>query len=208
MNDRTLVKVDCGKELLDIRTISAARKSPQRFAVLRDELRSLEERKYLITTDMGSFAVLRLSDGPDKTQMLEIKFTWVREACDSMVSGWTEEVRLPYARFHQFMEAGEEMDGVKWCQLSIPETVTRRLEFRSSRVLHEVAQRPVLRHKLGKLLSQHFQWKRCEKIVIYDESLPFSFFFEEYTARGLGICGVIILHGTENLQTAQYSVHT
>ena len=38
--------------------------------------------------------------------------------------------------------------------------------------------------------------------------LPYSFFFEEYTPYGRGICGGIILHGAEDLAKAQYSVHT
>ena len=40
MNDRTMVKVRCDKELLYIRTISWEKKSPHRFAILRSELRS------------------------------------------------------------------------------------------------------------------------------------------------------------------------
>lgn len=47
-----------------------------------------------------------------------------------------------------------------------------------------------------------------EKIVIYDDGQPYSFFFEEYTPYGRGICGGIILHGAEDLAKAQYSVHT
>lgn len=45
-------------------------------------------------------------------------------------------------------------------------------------------------------------------ILIYDDGAPYSFFFEEVTPRGTGICGGIILHGADNLQKAQYSVHT
>ena len=57
-------------------------------------------------------------------------------------------------------------------------------------------------------LGRHFQWRGTEKIVIYDDGLPYSFFFEEYTPYGRGICGGIILHGAEDLAKAQYSVHT
>lgn len=60
----------------------------------------------------------------------------------------------------------------------------------------------------GKILEQHFQWRGTEKIVLYDDSQPYSFFFEEYTPYGRGICGAVILHGADNLQKAQYSVHT
>ena len=60
----------------------------------------------------------------------------------------------------------------------------------------------------GKTLEHHFQWRDAEKILIYDDGAPYSFFFEEVTPRGTGICGGIILHGADNLQKAQYSVHT
>ena len=44
MNDRTMVKVRCDKELLSIRTVSWGRKSPFWFAILRSELQQLEQR--------------------------------------------------------------------------------------------------------------------------------------------------------------------
>ena len=100
------------------------------------------------------------------------------------------------------------MDGAEWRHLSVPEMLMPRYEFHSRKNLHEVARRPVLRRKLGRVLGRHFQWRGTEKIVIYDDGLPYSFFFEEYTPYGRGICGGIILHGAEDLAKAQYSVHT
>ena len=44
MNDRTLVKLRCNKEILDIRTVSWTRKSPRSFSILRSELQQLEQR--------------------------------------------------------------------------------------------------------------------------------------------------------------------
>ena len=100
------------------------------------------------------------------------------------------------------------MDGAEWRYLSVPEMLMPRYEFHSRKNLHEVARRPVLRRKLGRVLEQHFQGRGTEKIVIYDDSQPYSLFFEEYTPYGRGICGGIILHGAEDLAKAQYSVHT
>ena len=42
MNDRTMIKVRCSKNLLDIWTISRNQKSPRSFAILRSELQQLE----------------------------------------------------------------------------------------------------------------------------------------------------------------------
>ncbi len=100
------------------------------------------------------------------------------------------------------------MDGAEWRHLSVPEMLMPRYEFHSRKNLHEVARRPVLRRKLGRVLGRHFQWRGTEKIVIYDDGQPYSFFFEEYTPYGRGICGGIILNSAEDLAKAQYSVHT
>ena len=169
---------------------------------------SFADTTALLTSDCGSFASLRLTKEPDSKQMLEISFTWLQESGNGKVYGWKEDVRLPYAPFHAFAEARENMDGTEWRQFSIPELVTRCYEFRSRKNLHEVALRPVLRRKLGKVLDRHLQWKGTEKIIVYDDGQPFSFFFQEYTLDGSGICGGIILHSAGDLQKAQYSIHT
>lgn len=55
MNDRTLVKLRCNKEILDIWTVSWTRKSPRSFSILRSELQQLEQRpqSQLISSDCG-----------------------------------------------------------------------------------------------------------------------------------------------------------
>ena len=193
MNNRTMIKARCSKNLLDIWTVSRNQKSPRSFAILRSELQQLEQKpeSRLIAHDCGSYAALRLTKGPDGMRVLEIRFTWLLEDGADQVHGWKEDVRLAYEPFHAFAEAGEDMDGAEWRQLSIPEKVIRCYEFHSR-----------------KFLDQHFYWRGIEKIVIHDDGQPFSFFFQEYTLDGPGICGGIILHGAEDLPKAQYSVHT
>lgn len=210
MNDRTMIKVRCSKNLLDIWTISRNQKSPRSFAILRSELQQLEQRpeNKLIAYDCGSYATLRLVKGPEGMRVLEIHFTWLLEDGTDQVHGWKEDVRLAYRPFHAFAEIGEDMDGAEWRQLSIPEKVTRHYEFHSRENLHEVVRQPILRRKLGKFLDQHFYWSGIEKIVIHDDGQPFSFFFQEYTSSGPGICGGIILHSAGGLQKSQYSIHT
>ena len=44
MNERTMIKVRCSKNLLDVWTISRTRKSPRSFAILRSELQQLEQK--------------------------------------------------------------------------------------------------------------------------------------------------------------------
>ena len=161
MNDRTMIKVRCSKNLLDIWTISRNQKSPRSFAILRSELQQLEQRpeNKLIAYDCGSYATLRLVKGPEGMRVLEIHFTWLLEDGTDQVHGWKEDVRLAYRPFHAFAEIGEDMDGAEWRQLSIPEKVTRHYEFHSRENLHEVVRQPILRRKLGKFLDQHFYWR-------------------------------------------------
>ena len=87
MNDRTLVKLRCGKELLDIWTVSWTRKSPCSFSILRSELQQLEQRPQsrLISSDCGSFAVLRLTQGPDGRSYPNGMFCW-KESCNCSVN--------------------------------------------------------------------------------------------------------------------------
>lgn len=176
MFDSVLVKVSCSEELLYLHTISRRHKSPYRFAILRDTLEQLEREpgRQVIVADCGCYAALRLTRALDG-EMLEIRFSWLQSAGADSLRGYEERVRLPYRRFHECVEAGTDMAGWNWSQLSVPEKVTRRFEFHSRRNLHQIAQRPLLRHKLGKTLEHHFQWRGAEKILIYDDGAPYSF---------------------------------
>lgn len=209
MNERIMVKVRCGRELLDIWTVSRSRKSPHKFAILRSELQELERcQSRVLMEDCGSFAALRLMAAADGMQILEIRFTWLQQESGNRVSGWTERVRLPYQPFQSFLESHQDLNRAEWRQLSIPEAVTRRFEFHSRENLHAVIQRPILRHKLGKALEKNFQWIGTHTITFYDDMQQYSFFFEERGLYGRGICGGLILHNPEDLRKAQYSVHT
>ena len=136
MNDRTLVKLQCNKEILDIRTVSWTRKSPRSFSILRSELQQLEQRpkNRLISSDCGSFAVLQLTQGPDGVKMLEIRFTWLQEIGAGKVHGWQKSIRLPYEPLHVFVENGEDMDGAEWRHLSVPEMATPRYSSTAGKI--------------------------------------------------------------------------
>ena len=69
------------------------------------------------------------------------------------------------------------MDGAEWRHLSVPEMLMPRYEFHSRKISMRL-RRPVLRRKLGRVLGRHFQWRGTEKIVIYDDGQPYSFFLK------------------------------
>ena len=134
MFDSILVKVSCSEELLYLHTISRRHKSPYRFAILRDTLEQLEREpgRQIIVADCGCYAALRLTRALDG-EMLVIRFSWLQSAGADSLRGYEEWVRLPYRRFHECVEAGTDMAGWNWSQLSVPEKVTRRFEFQSNR---------------------------------------------------------------------------
>lgn len=166
----------------------------------------MEENESCIVADLDSFAKLWLERGKNGEQLMRIWFTWLKRETSNL-AGWTQRMCLPYALFHDFAESDDSMDGKQWKLLSMQEKSTQKFVFHSKRNLHDVASSHVLRHKFAKFLS-HFSWPECEQVVITDDLTPYSFLFEEYTSRGKGICGGIILHDRDDLKKAYYRLHT
>ena len=188
MNNRTMVTIYVDQDSISVKTRSRKDCSPQRFIILKKELQRLEENKYLLIKDIHSYAELRLCNAIGGAKVLEFSFTWLKDAGRDNVSGHTERVRLPYEPFRAYAAGEEEVaNGTRWRLLSISEQS---------------------RPKLGKFLDQHFNWYNYERIVLTDDYLPYSFFFEGYRVQGAKTCGGVILHGGENIQTAKYGIHT
>ena len=157
MNNRTMATVYVDRDSISLKTRSRNGCSPQQFIILKKELQRLEEKKYLIAKDIHSYAELRLCDAVDGVKVLEFSFTWLKDAGRDSVSGYTERIRLPYEPFRAYAAGEEEtVDGTRWRLLSIPEQNRPKLEFHSRKNLKAVVENPILRHKLGKFLDQHF----------------------------------------------------
>ena len=120
----------------------------------------------------------------------------------------TETVRVPYEKFKEFVVESRE-NGTQKRMLSLEEESRVKVTFQSGRNLKAVAETKALRKKLGKFMADHFQrWKGSRQITVYDDFEPYSFFFQEQTPYGAGMCGGVILHGRENLEKAYYGIHT
>lgn len=117
-------------------------------------------------------------------------------------------MHLPYKKFKEGIEKSSGLGGAGVGLLSVDERGMPQIEFQSRKNLQAVAEIKVLRKKLGGFLDRHFAWKGSRKIVVYDDFVPYSFFFREERVSGTGICGGIILHGQENLKKACYGMHT
>lgn len=207
MSDRIMVKVHVLENTISMKTVSRKFKSPHYFYITKKRVLELADCKRLIVSDSGSFAELSLEDAANGTSILRIAFSWLNEEYNGRISGQKEYVAVPFDRFYKAALACCENMNTEWKILSITDKAMPRVEFDSGHTLHNVAEHPRLRKKLGKFLSVHFQWPRSQKIVLYDES-SFDFFFQEYRDGNVAMCGGVILHGAENLGTAYYGIHT
>lgn len=208
MDNRIMVKLSVSDDCISLRICSRGYHSPQRFILTKSELRELDEKRYLTVSDIRSFAKLALRKTMEQEEVLEIDFTWLNDAGSGKVSGVTETVRLSYEKFRELAkESGE--DGTQKKMLSLKDDSRIRIAFLSRKNLRAVAETKMLRKRLGKFMGNHFlRWKGSRQIILYDDFEPYSFFFQEQTPYGAGICGGVILHGRENLKKAYYGIHT
>lgn len=208
MNNRIMIKLSASDDCISLRTFSRDYHSPQRFILTKSELRELDEKRYLTVSDIRSFAKLSLRKTMEQEEVLEIDFTWLNDAGRGKVSGVMETVRLSYEKFKELTkESGENRTQKK--MLSLKDDSRIRIAFLSRKNLRAVAETKMLRKKLGKFMGNHFlRWKGNRQITLYDDIEPYSFFFQEQTPYGAGICGGVILHGRENLKKAYYGIHT
>lgn len=132
-----------------------------------------------------------------------INFSWIEPLEDESITGRMETVDIPFDSFN-FSSCKE---GKVKRVLNIPD-IFPVIECRSQQNLHCVVKHKRLRKKLGRFLTRCFKWKRYERIVLYDDSSPYSFFFEGYTKSGQGLYGGVILFGENDLDTVYYTLHT
>ena len=207
MNDRTKVKVCESDNFFIFRTYSRKEKRSSTFYMTRATLEELFSKGRAVAIDSVSFATLWYDKEAD---IVGIRFRWLRLHSDNALTGREEFVRLPAAALHAFVWQSAAEDGPKdWKVLSVPELRTPHLVFRSTRNLKAVTGNKALYRKFLKVLRKEFEQKHADEVVFYDDSQPYSFFFQEMHGGERGICGGVILHNYENdLTTAKYGVHT
>lgn len=202
MKDRTLVYMTFRDSTVSLRTVSRSRKSPHRFYIPCQELKGLETGSTALVQDIHSFAKLR-RDAYAGT--VEIAFTWL-EGNGNGVSGYQEAITLPYG---EMMECLRQSKLFVWKTLSIDNSTKQsQIVFKSRKNLHAALANGAIRRKLIRFLRDQFRWAYAEKIEIYDDFVPYSFFFRETRNGETGLSGGIILHGQEDMKNAYYSMHT
>lgn len=207
MENRTMVKIQAGSSGVSVRTVSRSFKSPRSIFIEKERLWELQEkgrctvRDGLPTADMSRHG---LSSGED---CIKVFFIWLEGTGEGEIKGCTEQICLPCGKFLEYATACMQ-DGKERRLLSVSERSTPKIEFLSRRRLREVAENKTIRKKFGRFLDRKLSRLRYKRIVLSDESEPFSFGFTCYTAEGAGLCGGIILHRQGSLESASYGMHT
>jgi len=206
MKERTLVYMVFRDDYVGLRTVSRSRKSPQRFYISSCKLEELEQKSEVISQDIHSFAVLRRDAC---IGLLRIEFTWLQGDSNTL-AGYQDAVILPYGRFMECLHESRVMNKpIVWKVLSIDNSVNQaKIIFKSRKNLHAALENGIIRRKLTRFLRDQFRWAYAEKIEVYDDFMPYSFYFREIRCGKPGICGGIILHGQADMKTAYYSMHT
>lgn len=172
---------------------------------MRQKLADLENTPEIIAHDINSFAVLRRDD---HAGTVEIDFTWLNSnGCN--VIGRLETVVLSYDKLSAFLHDSAAGGSAEWKALS-PDNSGKRpqIVFKSRKNLHAALENRVVRHKLVRYLRDGFCWPCSEKIELFDDFLPYSFFFNELRNGETFLSGGLILHRQENLKESYYSIHT
>ena len=207
MTDRILFCAEAGGYGIDARTISARMKS-QRFWVCYDAFDRLEEDGSVIRCDIHSFAKIRLDPKHDR---LSIDFTWLSGHSFGRVEGTEQAVDLRWSKFREFLASCRQPDGPKeFKTVSLgPRRGRPKLIFDGNRanLKAAIADRRI-RHKLGKALMANFNWPDAEEAHIFNDFVPYSFFFREFRDEKPVMCGGLILHGQEDMAKAYYGLHT
>lgn len=205
--ERIMVTLSADGGYVKLHTYSHQFGRSRTFYIPEDKFGQRPQAKHFLAADGQDFVRVRIDPlAPDEKITLE--FAWLSCFGQEGLCGRSERVELDCKAFYKVAEQSRAREGEPQRLLSLRPAPTPRVWFESRKNLREIVQKPILRKKLGRFLTAHFQWKDCKGIRIFDDFVPYSFCFEEHTAQGIGMCGGIILHGQENLRTAHYEMHT
>jgi len=208
MTDRILLHAHADENTVQLRTVSARVKSPQRFLLTYSELDRLRCDGDIISSDIHSFARIRLDERRDR---ITFEFTWLTGRGFDRVDGFEQTVHLRWSQFRAFLEGCRDPGGPRdFRALSLDVSKHRpRLVFDGDRAnLKAAVGDPQVRHKLGKALAANFRWPDADEIHLMNDFVPYSFFFREFRDGQARMCGGLILHGQDDMSKAYYGIHT
>ncbi len=208
MADRILFHACANDNTISVRTYAPGTRSPQHFYITYDELDRLQCCGRIIVSDIHSFAKIRLDERHDR---VTFDFTWLIGHVHDRVEGAEQSVHLHWSRFQAFIQDCRLPDGPKeFRAVSLDAHKGRpKLVFDGNRDnLKAAISDQRVRHKLGKALMANFNWSDSEEVHIYNDFVPYSFFWREFRNGRPCLCGGLILHGQEDMSKAYYGIHT
>lgn len=206
--ERIMIKISAEGDCFSLRTYSRKYGWSSQFVFWRRELDDLSKKRRILSADGYSYAMLYLHKNQEGEEVIKIEIAWLNSNGNKLI-GRLERVSLMYQDFLYYVEESVRSDGKIYKRLSLLEKHKPVIEFSSRQNLRMVAQRKVIRRKLGRFLDNNFNWQNTLKIhVVDDNCVPYSFFFREERISGPGIRGGIILHRQEDLKKAYYGMHT
>lgn len=206
MNDRIFVKLTASETGIFIRTVSRQYKSPHSFFILREKLKTTCSGG-CTTVDIHSFADLWWNQA---CGTVRVRLCWLNKKNDEL-SGTEQTIWLPFDAWMNFISASARSDGPRECKLLSLVAQTRpRLIFVDQENLRNVLKQPILRKKLIRFLRDNFNWAGSTEIRFYNDFDPYSFCFREFFhgSGNIGLTGGLILHRSDDWNSAYYSVHT
>lgn len=170
MTDRIMLRADANENTIAVRTVSARMKSPQQFYITYTELDRLRRDGSIISSDIHSFAHIRLDETQDR---IVFDFTWLTGHCHGHVEGTEQTVTLRWSKFREFLDACRQPDGhgPKTFRALSQNTRRRpRLIFAGNRAnLRAVVSDRRIRRKLGKALMACFDWPDADEIRLMND---------------------------------------
>ena len=155
MTNRILFRAYANENTISVQTYTPRMRSPQWFYITYSELDRLQDEGSLITSDIHSFAKLRLDERRDR---ITFEFTWLSGCGFDRVEGVEQTVHLRWGKFRDFLDVVRQPDCPKenkvFRAVSLDARRGRpRLVFDGNRAnLRAAIGDPRVRHKLGKAL--------------------------------------------------------
>lgn len=205
MNQNTLVKIHVSEDCLIFHTYSRHGGSSPRFFISRKKLTRLSDSGSIYARDQNNLAEIYLICRPDGKMYVHMEFYWLSIFGDETISGRRETIHVPLDIICPLLSAP---DKTVYRVLSKEYTKCPPVIIQSRKNLHAVVSDRVLRKKLARCLITHFRSGYIQKVILYDDCEPGSFYFQEYVNDRLGLSGLLLLSGAENPKAASYSMHT
>ena len=155
MTDRILFRARAWEQTVSVRTYAPRTgKSPQQFYITYSEFDRLQRDGRVITSDIHSFAQIRLDEKHDR---VTFEFTWLTGRSFNRVEGREQTVHLRWSGLRAFLQDCRQPDGPdEFKAVSLDVSKGRpRLVFNGNRAnLKAAIGNPVVRHKLAKALAR------------------------------------------------------